>query len=270
MVEPLARERRRARASSRGRSTASCPSTTTRCPSSSTSSSSGPGSPACTRCTACARWACASECSSRATASAAPGTGTAIPARAATSSRWTTRTRSREELEQEWEWTRAVSDPAGDPALSQPRRRPLRPPAATSSWARASPPPTMTRNVGGWLHRHRPTACSIESTYCVMASGCLSTVNRPEFDGLDDFEGDWYHTARWPAGGVELAGKRVGVIGTGSTGIQLIPQLAKQAEHAARVPADGQLQHARAQRTARPGAQRAVKAALRRAPAAGA
>jgi cation diffusion facilitator CzcD-associated flavoprotein CzcO/acetyl esterase/lipase len=67
--------------------------------------------------------------------------------------------------------------------------------------------------------------------YCVMASGCLSSVNRPDFDGLEDFEGDWYHTARWPQNGVEFAGKRVGVIGTGSTGIQLIPQLAKRADH---------------------------------------
>jgi cation diffusion facilitator CzcD-associated flavoprotein CzcO/acetyl esterase/lipase len=69
------------------------------------------------------------------------------------------------------------------------------------------------------------------ATYCVMACGCLSTPHRPAIEGLDDFEGAWYHTARWPAAGVELAGKRVGVIGTGSTGIQLIPQAAAQAEH---------------------------------------
>jgi cation diffusion facilitator CzcD-associated flavoprotein CzcO/acetyl esterase/lipase len=69
------------------------------------------------------------------------------------------------------------------------------------------------------------------ATYCVMACGCLSTPHRPAIEGLDDFDGTCYHTARWPAGGVELAGKRVGVIGTGSTGIQLIPQAAAQAEH---------------------------------------
>jgi cation diffusion facilitator CzcD-associated flavoprotein CzcO/acetyl esterase/lipase len=68
------------------------------------------------------------------------------------------------------------------------------------------------------------------ATWCVMASGCLSSLHRPAFDGLDDFEGDWYHTARWPDDGVDLAGKRVGVVGTGSTGIQLVPQVAKQAE----------------------------------------
>ena len=69
------------------------------------------------------------------------------------------------------------------------------------------------------------------ATYCIMACGCLSTPHRPAIDGLDDFEGAWYHSARWPHEGVELAGKRVGVIGTGSTGIQLIPQVAEQAEH---------------------------------------
>ena len=69
------------------------------------------------------------------------------------------------------------------------------------------------------------------ATYCVMACGNLSTPHRPAIEGLDDFEGEWHHTARWPADGVELAGKRVGIIGTGSTGIQLIPQAAAQAAH---------------------------------------
>ena len=69
------------------------------------------------------------------------------------------------------------------------------------------------------------------ATYCIMASGCLSSLHRPAIDGLDDFEGDWHHSARWPQGGVQLAGKRVGVIGTGSTGIQMIPQVAEQAAH---------------------------------------
>jgi cation diffusion facilitator CzcD-associated flavoprotein CzcO/acetyl esterase/lipase len=69
------------------------------------------------------------------------------------------------------------------------------------------------------------------ATYCVMACGNLSTPHRPAIEGLDDFEGAWHHTARWPADGVELAGKHVAVIGTGSTGIQLIPQAAAQAKH---------------------------------------
>ncbi len=67
--------------------------------------------------------------------------------------------------------------------------------------------------------------------FCVMATGCLSAVNRPDFPGLDAFAGDWFHTARWPEDGVDFTGRRAGVIGTGSTGIQVIPQIAKQAQH---------------------------------------
>lgn len=69
----------------------------------------------------------------------------------------------------------------------------------------------------------------LEATYLVTAIGLLSAPNLPPFEGLDDFKGEWYHTARWPDHDVELAGKRVAVIGTGSTGIQLIPTVAEQA-----------------------------------------
>jgi cyclohexanone monooxygenase len=66
--------------------------------------------------------------------------------------------------------------------------------------------------------------------FCVMAVGCLSTIQQPDIPGLETFEGEWFHTARWPAEGVDFTGHRVGVIGTGSTAIQAIPQIAKQAE----------------------------------------
>ncbi len=66
--------------------------------------------------------------------------------------------------------------------------------------------------------------------YCIMASGCLSSVKRPDFPGLDSFEGEWFHTAEWPHDCVDFTGRRVGVIGTGSTGIQAIPQIASQAD----------------------------------------
>lgn len=67
--------------------------------------------------------------------------------------------------------------------------------------------------------------------FLVPAVGCLSTPYIPEFDGLDSFQGEWYHTAKWPHQGVELDGKRVGLIGTGSTGIQAIPRVAERAKH---------------------------------------
>ena len=53
----------------------------------------------------------------------------------------------------------------------------------------------------------------------------------PDFPGLKTFEGDWYHTGLWPEDGVDFTGRRVGVIGTGSSGVQLIPVIAEQAEH---------------------------------------
>ena len=71
----------------------------------------------------------------------------------------------------------------------------------------------------------------LTATYCIMATGCLSAVNRPAFDGLDRFEGEWYHTGAWPHEEVSFAGKRVGVVGTGSSAIQSIPVIAAEASH---------------------------------------
>jgi cation diffusion facilitator CzcD-associated flavoprotein CzcO len=65
--------------------------------------------------------------------------------------------------------------------------------------------------------------------HCVMAVGNLSSVKRPDFAGLESFGAERYHTAQWPADGVDFLGKRVGIVGTGSTAIQALPQIAKQA-----------------------------------------
>ena len=70
---------------------------------------------------------------------------------------------------------------------------------------------------------------TVRARYCVMASGNLSTYRVPEFPGLEKFKGEWHHSSRWPEGGVDVSGKRVGVIGTGSTGIQIIPVVAQSA-----------------------------------------
>jgi len=67
--------------------------------------------------------------------------------------------------------------------------------------------------------------------FFVMATGCLSAVNMPEFAGRESFQGKIYHTARWPHEGVTFHGQRVGVIGTGSSGVQSIPLIAAEAEH---------------------------------------
>ena len=69
----------------------------------------------------------------------------------------------------------------------------------------------------------------VSAKYCIMATGCLSVTNSPNFPGMESFQGKTYHTGHWPKGGVDFTGQRVGVIGTGSSAIQSIPLIAEQA-----------------------------------------
>ena len=71
----------------------------------------------------------------------------------------------------------------------------------------------------------------VSARFCVMATGCLSTARVPDFEGIKTFKGRTYHTGHWPHEGVDFAGQHVGVIGTGSSAIQAIPVIAKQAAH---------------------------------------
>ncbi len=71
----------------------------------------------------------------------------------------------------------------------------------------------------------------IRARYCIMASGNLSTPRVPDFKGIGDFKGKWYHSGLWPHDGVDFTGLRVGVVGTGSSGVQMIPIIARQARH---------------------------------------
>jgi len=75
------------------------------------------------------------------------------------------------------------------------------------------------------------TGEEIRARYCVMAAGNLSTPRVPDFKGLQGFKGKWYHSGLWPHEGVDFSGLRVGVIGTGSSGVQMIPLIAQQARH---------------------------------------
>jgi cyclohexanone monooxygenase len=75
------------------------------------------------------------------------------------------------------------------------------------------------------------TGEQVTATYCIMAVGCLSAPHIPKFAGLEQFAGQIYHTSQWPLEGVDFRGQRVGIIGTGSTGIQSIPLIAQQADH---------------------------------------
>ena len=71
----------------------------------------------------------------------------------------------------------------------------------------------------------------VRARYLIMASGCLSVPKVPDLPGLAAFKGDVLHTAKWPANGYDFTDKRVGIIGTGSSGVQSIPIIAKEARH---------------------------------------
>ncbi|MCY4086701.1 MAG: NAD(P)/FAD-dependent oxidoreductase [Actinomycetia bacterium] len=134
-----------------------------------------------------------------------------------------------DEVQQEWRWTsryatqpeilRYVNDVADRFDLRRDIRFEMRVTAAS-----------FDEDTSCWQIR-TDRGDRLSARFCVMATGCISHPQRPAFEGLDGFEGEWYHTGRWPKEDVDFTGKRVGVVGTGSTGIQLIPVVAKQAAH---------------------------------------
>jgi cyclohexanone monooxygenase len=72
---------------------------------------------------------------------------------------------------------------------------------------------------------------TVVTRYVVLATGCLSNARMPDIKGLADFKGQVYHTGHWPHERIDFTGLRVGVIGTGSSGIQSVPVIAEQASH---------------------------------------
>ena len=133
------------------------------------------------------------------------------------------------ELEQDWEWTeRYASQPEILGYLNHVADRfDLRRDIQLSTRIAAA---RFDEAHGRWTIR---TDGGVELTACwvVMATGCLSAPNTPPFPGQESFEGSVYHTGRWPHEGVDFAGQRVAVIGTGSSAIQAIPIIAEQAAH---------------------------------------
>ncbi len=83
--------------------------------------------------------------------------------------------------------------------------------------------------ASAWLTR-TDRGDEVRCRYVVMSTGCLSAPKRPDIDGIDRFTGEVYFTSSWPHDPVDFTGKRVAVVGTGSSGIQSIPLIAAQAE----------------------------------------
>jgi cyclohexanone monooxygenase len=134
-----------------------------------------------------------------------------------------------DELQQEWRWTERYS--------SQPEilryinhvadRFDLRRDIQLETRVTAA---LFDDATGRWTVR-TDRGHEVSAQFCIMATGCLSTAQKPKFKGLEDFKGKWYHTGYWPHEGVDFTGQRVGVIGTGSSAIQSIPIIAAQAAH---------------------------------------
>lgn len=134
-----------------------------------------------------------------------------------------------DELQQEWSWSeRYPSQPEILRYLNHVADRfDLRRDIELDTRVTAA---SFDEDAGRWLVS-TDDGRSTSARFCVMATGCLSAAQIPDIEGLDEFEGDWFHTAAWPRDGVDLTGKRVGVIGTGSTGIQVIPEIVDEAAH---------------------------------------
>ena len=73
--------------------------------------------------------------------------------------------------------------------------------------------------------------CQARAPFLITAVGLLSAHYIPDFEGLDSYRGRWCHTGRWPKEGMDLAGKRVGVVGTGASAVQLITEIAREVGH---------------------------------------
>ena len=89
---------------------------------------------------------------------------------------------------------------------------------------------TFDESTNRW-HVRTDKGDVVSARYLITAVGSLSATNVPRFKGLESFEGKWYHTSQWPHRGVDFTGKRVGVVGTGATAVQAIPEIAQQAKH---------------------------------------
>ncbi|HWP66200.1 MAG TPA: NAD(P)/FAD-dependent oxidoreductase [Candidatus Limnocylindria bacterium] len=134
-----------------------------------------------------------------------------------------------EELQQEWEWTeRYASQPEILRYLNHVADRfDLRRDITLDTRVTSA---VFDEAADRWIvctdRGHR-----VAVRFCIMATGCLSAANTPGFPGLESFRGRAFHTGRWPHEEVDFTGRRVAVIGTGSSGIQAIPLIAEQAAH---------------------------------------
>ena len=134
-----------------------------------------------------------------------------------------------EALQQEWDWPEKFSDQGTILAYANhvADRFDLRKYVTLDTEVRAARFDEAKRQ---WLIE-TDRGEKVTARHFVMAGGCISTARIPKFEGLENYAGETYHTGRWPHEKVSFEGKRVAVIGTGSSGIQAIPVIAREAKH---------------------------------------
>jgi cation diffusion facilitator CzcD-associated flavoprotein CzcO len=134
-----------------------------------------------------------------------------------------------DEIQQEWVWTETMpAQPEIEAYLNfVADRLDLRRDISFNTEVVAM---VYDENSAEWVLRTQAGE-SYTASFVVAASGILSAPLDPDFPGMDTFSGASLFTSRWPKEGFDLSGKRVGVIGTGSTGVQLIPVVAREALH---------------------------------------
>lgn len=131
------------------------------------------------------------------------------------------------EVREEWTWSERY--PTGAEVLRYLNfvadRLDLRKDIRLSTWVEKA---VYDEDANTWTV-HFGDGTSLTTTYLVSGMGVLSQPNFPAIEGIDTFRGEKYHSARWPREGVDLSGKRVGLIGLGASGIQMVPEIGKVA-----------------------------------------
>ena len=133
-----------------------------------------------------------------------------------------------DELQQEWNWSNRYSDQSEilEYINYVVKKFNLKENIVFNTSVKSA---TFDENLKNWILE--TDSKSYSSKFCVMATGTLSSIKKPNFDGLQNFKGDWYVTGEWPHEKLDFTSKKVAIIGTGSSAVQSIPVIAEEAKN---------------------------------------
>ena len=133
-----------------------------------------------------------------------------------------------DELQQEWNWSNRYSDQSEilEYINYVVKKFNLKENIVFNTSVKSA---TFDENLKNWILE--TDSKSYSSKFCVMATGTLSSIKQPNFDGLENFKGDWYVTGEWPHEKLDFTSKKVAIVGTGSSAVQSIPVIAEEAKN---------------------------------------